>query len=74
MPTLDDTPMDEPTPEFGAEVHALLDAAASSTRVRTQSLGRKAHVALSDVKAAITREEQIAAAEAELSRLRRGGN
>lgn len=77
MPTLDDDVItddtDDTTPEFGDEVHALLTAAASSSRVRTQVLGRKAHNALADVKAAIEREKQIAAAEAELSRLRRGG-
>lgn len=77
MPTLDDTPIDEladePAPEFGVEVHDLLATAAKSTRVRTQSLGRRAHTALVDLKAAVKREEQIAAVEAELSRLRRGG-
>lgn len=78
MPTLDDTPIDEepgaePAPEFGDQVHALLRAAATSSRVRTQSLGRRAHAALGDLRAAIEREGRIAAAEAELSRLRRGG-
>lgn len=75
MPTLDDDPIaTDSQPEFGEEVHALLTAAAASSRIRTQVLGRKALNALADVKAAIKREEQIAAAEAELSRLRKGGN
>jgi hypothetical protein len=77
MPTLDDDPITTPgteraEPEFGSEVHELLTAAACSTRVRVQSLGRKAQTALDDLKAAVKREAQIAAAEAELARLRRG--